>query len=173
MKSLKAPLLLTLGLSATLVLAGCTPTQEEAAPTPSPSETASSTPEATPAEGSSGEIGLDDTATSMKKTDTAPEWAAEVFSSIPAGNWVYVSDDSQVIATTDNFSPDALKTYADGLLTNGWQASVDGEETADSYIKGLINPKTGESITIIGMTKAVPDASGNPDKPASSIVYKK
>lgn len=173
MKSLKTPLILTLGLSATLVLAGCTSAQDEATPTPSPVASESATPEATPAEGSSGEIGLGDTGTAMETTSTAPAWAAEVFSSIPEGTWVYASDDSQVIATTDSFSAEALKGFEASLIAKDWEVSVEGEETAESYIKGLINPKTGESVTVIGMSKAVPDASGNPDKPASSIVYKK
>jgi hypothetical protein len=173
MKSLKTTLFLTIGLSATLVLAGCTPAQDE--PTPSPTASASETPSpsATPGEGSSGEVELGDTTTTLETSDVAPAWAAPVFSAVPAGKWVYASDDSQVIATTDTFEADALRAYVQSLLDQEWQVSVEGEETAESYIKSLLNPKTGESVTVIGMTKAVPDASGAPAKPASSIVYKK
>lgn len=173
MKSLKTPLLLTIGLSATLVLAGCTTAKTEPTPSPSAAAEATPAPSSTTAPGSSGEIGNGDTSTNLKTSDTAPAWAEAVFSNVPAGKWVYASDDKQVIATTDTFDSSQLKTYANGLLAQGWQVSVQGEDTADSYITGLLNPKTGESVTLIGMTKAVPDASGTPAKPASSIVYKK
>lgn len=167
----KAPALIALGLGASLLLSGCTGESTEAKPSPSASPSETVTP--TPAPGSSGEVDSADVTTDLVPSESAPEWAAEAYANLPAGTWAYASNEYQVIATTDTFHPDELKAFVETLLNEGWEVAVEPEDTADSYVIGIANYETGENFTVIGMEKAVPDGSGTPSYPASSVIYSK
>jgi len=52
--------------------------------------------------------------------DEIPDWALETFDSIPAGEWSYRGDDSQLRAVSKSFNAEALVNYVDVLKERGW-----------------------------------------------------
>lgn len=52
--------------------------------------------------------------------EVIPYWAKETFDGIPAGEWVYRGDDSQLRATSESFNADAIVDYVTSLRNQGW-----------------------------------------------------
>lgn len=154
----------SLGLSALLVLTGCTST-------PKDDVKIEPTPSATAVAPAPSEMPVDGAPNQAPFQADLPETLQAIFGGL-TGRWIYQVGDVQTIALSDSYDSEMLQAFVNNKLTEGWTLALPTSINDDGLVAGLVN-EAGDSITIVGLISGAMDSDGGNSAPASVITYKK